>query len=97
MQQAVLEHRALHHDMIGELEPALEAPRSDAAMEEGRVLLLGPLLAANGKGVLLHLDGEVALAETGDVLANAILILADPLDILGRVARSLPLERGERV
>src|SRR3990170_7806099 len=97
MQQTVLEHRALHHDMIGELEPALEAPRSDAAMEEGAVLLLGPLLTANGKGVLLHLDGEVVLTETGDCHADAILILADPLDVVGRVARSLALERGERV
>ena len=51
--------------MIGELEPALEASRGDAAMEEGGVLNLGPLLAANGKGVLLHLDGEVALTEAG--------------------------------
>src|SRR3990170_6726386 len=97
MQQTVLEHRALHHDMIGELEPVLEAPRSDAAMEEGAVLLLGPLLAANGKGVLLHLDGEVVVTETGDGHADAILILADPLDIVRRVARSLALERGERV
>ena len=52
------------------------------------------LLAANGERVLLHLDGEVALAEAGDGHADAILVLADALDIVGRVARSLALEAG---
>ena len=97
MQQAVLEPGALHQDMVGELESALEAPRSDAAMQEGGVLLLGALLAANGERVLLHVDGEVVLAETGDGHGDAILVLADALDIVGRVARGIALEAGQRI
>src|SRR5512143_329163 len=97
MQQAMLEACALHHDMVGELESALEAPRGDAAMEERRVLDLGLLLAADGKGVLLHLDFEVALAEAGDGHGDAVLVLADPLDIVRRIARGLALEARERV
>ena len=61
-------------------------------MQERGVLLLGLLLAANGESVLLHLDGEVALAEAGDGHGDAILVLADALDIVGRVARGLALE-----
>src|SRR6185437_8356 len=97
MQQAMLEAGALHHDMVGELESALEAARGDAAMEERRVFDLGLLLAANGKSVLLHLDVEVAVAEAGDGHGDAIVVLADPLDIVGRIARGLALEGRERV
>src|SRR5262245_26784837 len=97
MQQAVLHGGTLDHDMIGELEPALEASRRDAAMEERGVLMLGAFFAADGKGILLHLDGEVALAETGNGHADAILVFADALDIVGRVARGLAVETRERI
>src|SRR5262245_17810149 len=97
MQQAVLHSGTLDHDVIGELEPALEASRGDAAMKKGGVLMLRALLAANGKGVLLHLNGEVALAEASNGHADAILVLADARDIVGRVARGLAVKTGERI
>src|SRR5262245_3738341 len=97
MQQAVLHGGTLDHDVIGELEPALEASRGDAAMKKGGVLMLRALFAANGKGVLLHLDGEVALAKAGNGHADAILVLADALDIVWRVAWGLAVETRERI
>src|SRR6185312_1366297 len=97
VQQAVLEYGALHQDMIGELESPLEAPRSDTAMQESGVLLLGLLLAANGESVLLHVDGEVAAAKAGHGHGDAIVVLADALDIVGRVARGLALEAAQSI
>ena len=57
VKQAVLQRRALHFDVVGELEAALEGARGDAAIEELAFLLLlaGLLLALHGEHVLLRL------------------------------------------
>jgi len=85
---SVLEARAPDHDVVGELEPALEAATGNAAMQIGGLFQLGLLLAANRERVLLHLDVGVLLSETGDGYADTILILADALDVVGRVGVS---------
>ena len=60
MEQAVLQARALHLDVVGELEAALEGARGDAAIEHLAAFLgLCFLLALDGQGVLLGLDREV--------------------------------------
>src|SRR4029079_6585676 len=69
----------------------------DTAMQIGALLDLSLLLATNRERVLLHLDGEVLLAETGDRHADAILVLADALDVVRRVARSVALEGAKGV
>src|SRR6516165_3046385 len=89
---SVLEARAPDHDVVGELEPALEAATGNAAMQIGGLFQLGLLLAANRERVLLHLDVGVLLSETGDGYADTILILADALDVVGRVARRVAFE-----
>src|SRR6516225_10256873 len=88
VQQAVLEARAPDHDVVGELEPALEAATGNAAMQIGGLFQLGLLLAASRERVLLHLDVGVLLSETSDGHADTILILADALDVVGRVGVS---------
>src|SRR5262249_8751664 len=57
----------------------------------------GLLRAGIGKVVSLAFNEEDVLAEAGDGHADAILVLADPLDIVRRVARGIALERGECV
>jgi hypothetical protein len=47
----------------------------------------GLALAADGKGVFLDLDGQVAIGEAGNRDRDAIGILAGALDVVGRVAR----------
>ena len=58
VEEAVLKARALHLDMVGELEAALEGARGDAAIEHFVALgvVLGLLLALDGEGVFLGLD-----------------------------------------
>src|SRR5581483_1897743 len=54
MEQAVLQARALHLDMVGELEASLESARRNAAVKHLAVLLGGLfLLALDGECVLL--------------------------------------------
>src|SRR6476469_2035519 len=52
VQQSIFEICALHQDVVGKLEPALEAAAGDAAMQKSGLLHLGLLLAANREGVL---------------------------------------------
>ena len=88
VQQSVLEARALDLDMVGELEDALERARRDALVEHLAVLLfLGLLGALDRQRVLFRLDRQVVLAEAGDRDGDAVLVLAGPLDVVGRIAR----------
>ena len=75
----------------------LETAGGDAAMEEGALLLLALLLAANGERVLLRLEVQVVRAEPRDRHADAVRVLVDKLDIVGRIARRIVVERAECV
>src|SRR5262245_11111601 len=97
MEQAVLDAGALHLDVIGELETALEVARGDAAVQELALLLLGLLGAGDGERLLLDVDAELVLAEAGHRHGNAVLVIAEPLDVVRRVARRGLVEPGHRV
>src|SRR5688500_6294551 len=97
MQETVLQPCALHHDIVGELEAPLKAAGGNAAMQERRAFDLRLLLAANREGVLLDLDGQVLVAEPGDCHADTVIVLADALDIVGRVAGSVAVKIAERI
>src|SRR5690606_33941997 len=84
MEQAVVEARAGHLDVVGELEAAFEGARGDAAVKDlaAVLLLLFLLLALHGEDVLLRLDVDVALAEAGDGHRHPVGVLAGALDIV---------------
>src|ERR1700730_6723550 len=88
-QEPVLQARALDCDMVGELEATLEGPRGNALVEHvaGLRLVAGLLLAADRQPILLRLDRQIAIGESGDCDRDAIGVLAAPLDIVGRIAR----------
>ena len=87
VQETVLERRALHLDVVGELEYALERARGDALVERRALGLvgLGLLVAADRQGVFLDLDVELALGKARDRNRDAIVVLAGPLDVVGRI------------
>src|SRR3954468_4672421 len=89
VQEAVLQRRARHLDAVSKLEPALEAARRDALIQNvGLALFRSLLLAANRESVLLHLDRKVLIGEAGDRDGNPVSVLAGALDVVGRVRGS---------
>ena len=91
MQQAVLERRVLHQDVVGELEHALEGAGGDAAVEHlGLVLgvFVGGFLALDRQRVFLRDDGKLALGEAGDRDADPVSVLTGAFDVVGRIAGS---------
>src|SRR6185437_11931641 len=85
MEQAVHQAGRLDLDMVGKLETALESAPGDAAMQELRTLGIRLGLALHGQRVVLDGDVDVALTETGDRERDAVRILAELLDVVGRV------------
>ena len=68
MQQSVLERRALHLDVLGELEDALEGAGRDALVENVALVLVGfgLLLTLDRQGVFLGDDRNFVFGEAGD-------------------------------
>jgi hypothetical protein len=85
MEQAVRKARRLDLDMVGKLEVALESATGDAAMQELGAFGLGLGLALNGQGIVLNGDVDVTLTETSDRHGNAVGILAELFDVVGRI------------
>ena len=87
VQEAVLQRRARHLDVVGELEAALEGAGGDAAIEHFTALLalLFVPLALHHEHVFLRLDVDVALAEACDGHGDAVGVLVAPLDVVGRI------------
>ena len=100
MQQSVLQRSALHLDVVGKLEDALEGARRDALIEHLAALLvgLGLLLAFDRQRIFLGLDGKLVLAEARHRNRDAVGILAGALNVVGRIARSAleTVEHGEQ-
>src|SRR5262245_53951698 len=94
MQQTVLELGALHLDVVGELEAALEGSGGDAAVQELALLVLGLLLGADGEHLLLDVDVELVLAEAGHRHADPVLVVGEPLDVVGRVGGRAAVDAG---
>src|SRR5690606_9811978 len=97
VEQAVLEVGALHLDVVGKLEATLEAARGDAVVQVLALLILRLLGAGDGERLLLHVDADLVLPEAGDRHGDAVLVLAQPLDVVGRVAGRALIEPGHRV
>ena len=84
-QQAVVETGGRHFDPVGQHEGPLELARGDAAMEKDAVGIVG-LLAADRELVLDQFDHQIVGREAGHGQHDAQAVLADPLDIVRRVA-----------
>src|ERR1700722_18249667 len=96
MQEAVLEMRAFDRDVVGELEHALEGAGSDALIEHvGFVLVgFGLLFAVDGQRAFLGHDRQLGLGEARYRDADAVGVLAGPLDIVGRITGRAAFEAG---
>ncbi len=57
-QKTVAEIRPVHPDMVGKLEPMLERPAGNAAMQ---IAVLGCLLLLAGDGQQIGLEGDVEI------------------------------------
>ena len=86
MQQATIQAGAGDLDLLGQHEAALERPCGDAAMQEGALIRVIALPAADDELLLLDGDRQVGLGEPGDRQGDAVGILAMPLDIERRIA-----------
>src|SRR3546814_5418799 len=87
-EQAVLELRAGHLDVVGEVEAALEGAGGDAAVEDARLVVFRLLLlAGDHQAVLLGGDVQLVLREAGDRHDDAIGVVADLLDVVRRIDR----------
>src|SRR5262245_6084035 len=97
MQQAILEVGAFHLDVVGKLEAPLKAPPSDAAMQELSPLFVGSLFATYGEGLLLDIDFELVLTEPGHRHGDPVFVVAQALDVIGRVGDAVGIEAGSTV
>ena len=99
VQEAVLERGALHFDMLGELERALEGAGRDALIEHVTFVLfgLGLLLALDRQHVFLRYDRNFGFGKAGDRNRDAIGILAGAFDVVGRIARRARFVAGDIV
>src|SRR5919198_2151009 len=90
VQESVLEGRALHLDVVGKLEDALERTSRDALIEHLAVVLLvlRLFLAFDRQLVFFRFDRKFVLAKAGHSHRDAVGVLAGPLDVVGRIARS---------
>src|SRR5262249_32979998 len=79
-------------DVVGKLEAPLEAAPGNAAVQELPLLAVRLLLAAHRDGLLLHVDVELVLAETGHRHGDPVLVVAQALDVVGRIAHSVAIE-----
>src|SRR6185437_12906281 len=91
MEEAVLEIGAGDLDIFGKLETQLEGALGNAAMEEFAGLLVAflTLPALDRQAVLLGLNGDLVGRKAGDGDRDAIGVIADLLDVIGRVGFGL--------
>src|SRR6185369_3415905 len=97
MEQAVLEVGALHLDVVGELEAPLEVARGDAAVQVLALLVVRLLGAGDGERLLLEVDADLVLGEARHRHRDAVVVLAKPLDVVGRIAGRGLVKPGHRV
>jgi hypothetical protein len=80
--------------MVGEIEHLLEIAGRDATMQQ---LALVPLVFAadHGKAGALLRDLNLGLLETGNRHADAVLVVTELFDVVGRPIRPLGVEQIE--
>jgi hypothetical protein len=90
-QQAVLEARARDLHMISKAEALLEGAGGDAAMENLHALRLRMLLAVHEERAFLLDDLDLVRCEARDRHGDAVLIVLNLLDVVGRPSHGLDL------
>ena len=85
LEQAVVEGRALHLDVVRQVELPLEMPGGDSAIEELALGLFG-LAAFDGDDVLLGGDRDFFGRETGDRQRDLVTVFGQPFDVVGGIA-----------
>src|SRR3954454_14889062 len=88
VQETVLELRAGYLDVIGKLEAAFERAGRDALIEHLTLVLFALLLllAPDGEGVFLGLDGQLVLAKARERNGDAVAVIAGTLDVIRRIS-----------
>ena len=71
--------------MVGEIEAALERTAGNAAVQIARAVVLLGDAAFDEQGVFLHRDGDIVLAEAGNRHDDAVGVVGQLLDIVGRI------------
>src|ERR1700730_5849251 len=84
LQEPVFKRRACHLDIVGEVELAPERTSRDA-LEQVVVITVLRLAAFHGQHVLLCRDGDLLRLEAGQSERDAIVILTDACDVVGRI------------
>src|SRR5712692_4162051 len=85
MQEPIIQPGAAHLDAFGQDEGALELTRGDAAMQIDALSIIC-LLAADDELVVLDRDAEIAHGEAGYRQGDPQSVLAQLLDIVGRIS-----------
>src|SRR5262245_43832651 len=97
IEEAVLEVGTLHLDVVGELEAPLDRAGGDAAVQELALLVIGLLLGADAEHLLLDVDMDLVLAEAGHRHGDPVLVVGEPLDVVGRIGGRAGVEAGHGV
>src|SRR5882762_5888246 len=84
LQEPVFQRRACDLDVVGEVELAPERASRDA-LEQVLVITVLCLAAFHGQHVLLCRDGDLLRLETGQSERDAIVVLTDACDVVGRI------------
>src|SRR5579859_84930 len=88
MEQAVDQGRIGDAEMLGELKAALEGAAGDAPVQVGLRGLFLLRIAGDGQGLAFHADFEVAFGEAGDGHRDAVGVIGQLLEIVGRIAKA---------
>src|SRR3546814_6968811 len=84
MQQSALQGGTCDLDTLGQHEAALELARGDAAMQIDPALVVD-LLTTNYELTILDLHRKIRVGESGDRQGNAQPVVAELLDVVGRI------------
>src|SRR3981081_3165105 len=84
LQETVFQRCACDLDIVGEVELAPERTSRDA-LEQVLVITVLYLAAFHGQHVLLCRDGDLLRLETGQSDRDAIVVLTDACDVVGRI------------
>src|SRR3546814_12735491 len=84
MQQSALQGGTCDLDTLGQHEAALELARGDAAMQIDPALVVD-LLTTNYELTILDLHRKIRVGESGDRQGNAQPVVAELLDVVGRL------------
>ena len=88
MQQAMVQISAGHFNVIGKLEAALKIAGRNALVQVfGLFRRFFSLFAGNREGIALHFEVNVGGSKAGKGNGDAVFVLANPLNIIGRIRR----------